>query len=189
MPSLCTLAQCKAFKNITVADHDTELARIILAVDDFVDAYCGRTLSQATFTEFHSTSSGDKAVVLKNPPVASITSIHDDPARVYDSAVLVPATDYVFELGDHDGRVWFDGPRTGGNHNLKVIYVGGYATIKDDLTQAAIELAWLARDKGDLALLGLRSKGIAQGSFSMLNNEWPAGVKNILDLYDLSRAA
>jgi hypothetical protein len=57
--------------------------------------------------------------------------------------------------------------------------------IPPDIEEAAIELSWLARDKGNLSMLGFRSKGVADGSYSTLDNEWPAGVKSILDSYCL----
>lgn len=191
--SLTTLATVKAFKNLTGAEHDAELSRLILAVDGFVAAYCGRTLEQATVTEYHSTREGQASVCLRQPPVASLTSIHDDPDRVYgDGSLLDPATDYV--LADTAaGVIRFDRHATpGGLRNLKVVYVGGYATGTPEralLEQAAVELVWLARQKGDQALLGLQSKSIGDGSVSTFEQDWPAGVKAILDHFRLRRVA
>ena len=55
--------------------------------------------------------------------------------------------------------------------------------IPNDLRQAAVELVWTARDKGDQALFGVRSKSIADGNIAYLNNDWPAGVAQVLDFY------
>jgi hypothetical protein len=45
-------------------------------------------------------------------------------------------------------------------------------------------LIWLARDKGDQALIGLSSRSIADSSI-VVRNDWPAGVQAILDLHRL----
>ncbi len=186
--SLTTLANVKAFKNITLTDHDSEINRLIPAVDAFVDQYCARTIEQATVTEFHSTRAAQAKIFLKQPPVASITSIHDDPERTYASGdLLTDNTDYVLEDGDA-GIVAFDEHTVkGGIRNIKAIYVGGYNPVPKDLEEAAIELVWLARMKGDQALLGLQSKSIADGSVQVMKTDWPAGVKPILDFYRLTR--
>lgn len=181
--ALTTLANVKAFKNITVDDHDNELSRLITTVDNFVEEYCGRTFEQATVTEYHSTTWGQRVLLLKRPPIVSITSFYDDAVRVYGADTLLASTSYVIDDANA-GIVRLDGTSFGqGLRNVKAVYVGGYATIPFALEQAAIELIWLARDKGDQALLGLRGKSIADGSVSYLDNQWPSGINAILDLY------
>lgn len=186
--SLTSRSNVKAFKNVSGTAHDSEIDRLILAVDKFINQYCNRTIEQATVTEYHSLRAGQAVFLLKNPPVASITSLYDDPERSYGSGTLLTNnTDYVLEDEDA-GIVRFDEWATsGGIRNIKVVYVGGFSSVPADLAQAAIELVWLARDKGDKALLGLQSKSIADGSVSVFRNDWPAGVKEILDRYVLSR--
>lgn len=188
--SLATLANAKAFKNITGTAHDAELARLILAVDQFAIEYCNRMLEQATVTEYHSARQGQTVLILRQPPVASITTIHDDVDRVYGADKLIAAANYVLEEGPA-GIVRFDKTSLQkGINNLKVVYLGGFAAGSAQLKlleQAAIELVWLARDKGDKALLGLQSKSIADGSVTTFEQDWPAGVKAILDAYRLTR--
>lgn len=181
---ITTLATVKAFKNIATAEHDAELTRLIPAVDAFIAQYCNRVLEQATVTEFHSTRSGQRDLRLRQYPVASITSIHDDPLRVYAAASLIPAANYVLTHASA-GLVQLDGRTFGsGLNNVRIIYVGGFAAGAPELALlgvAAIELIWLARDKGDLSMLGLRAKSIGDGNVSVLNQDWPAGVQAILD--------
>ena len=155
----------------------------------FMENYCRRVFEQnATITEFHSGKAGQTVLILHRPPIASITSIHDDPDRVYGSGTLVAATDYLISDGEA-GLVQFDGwSLQHGFNNVKVVYSGGFAAARQELKaleQVAIELLWLARDKGDQALLGLSSKSIADGSINVLRNDWPAGVQTLLDLYRL----
>lgn len=185
--SLTTLSSVKAFKNITVSDHDNELTRLITTVDNFIDEYCRRTFELDTITEYHSTLRGQAALLLRRAPIISITSIHDDPLRAYGANTLLAASSYVIDDANA-GLVRLDGTSFGqGLQNIKVVYAGGFARIPSILEQAAIELIWLARDKGDQALLGLRSKSIADGSTSYLDNQWPSGINAILDLYRFER--
>jgi hypothetical protein len=184
--SLTTLANVKAFKNITASEHDSEILRLIPAVDAFIAQYCNRTLEQATVTEYYSTRAGQTTLRLKIYPVASITSIHDDVDRVYGADTLLAASDYVLDDAEA-GIVKLDGCTFNeGLRNVKVIYLGGFAVGTPQralLEQAAIELLWLARNKGDQALLGLQSRSIADGRVDTFNTDWPAGVKEILDLF------
>ena len=182
---LAALANIKSFKNITESNHDAELTRLIPVVQAFMETYCRRAFPLDTVTEYHTTAPGQMKIVLRRAPISSITTIHDDPERVYGPATLLASTEYV-RSNDQAGIVTFTRPvSSDAVHNLKVVYVGGYAETSPEwalLQQAAIELIWLARDKGDQALLGLSSKSVADASM-VLRNDWPAGVEAILDLY------
>jgi hypothetical protein len=73
-----------------------------------------------------------------------------------------------------------------GINNIRIVYTAGYAATATEralLEQAAVELVWLARDKGDKALLGVRSRSIADGRVDTLDMDWPAGVREILDQF------
>jgi len=182
--SLTTLANAKAFKNLTTSDHDAEILRLIPVVDGFIDAYCNRVLEQATVTEYHSTRAGQTTLRLRQYPVASITSLHDDVVRVYGADTLLAASDYVL-TDPKAGIVQLDGITFDeGLNNVKAVYPGGFASGTKEralLEQAAIELLWLARDKGDKGLLGLQSRSIADGRVDTFNSDWPAGIKEILE--------
>lgn len=189
--AITVLANVKGFKNLGVADtaHDAEIARLIPVVQDFMENYCRRVFEQnTTVTEYHSGKAGQAVLMLNQPPIASIASIHDDPLRVYGASALVAASKYLVRDAEA-GIVQFDGwSLQEGLNNVKVVYSGGFPPADTELKaleQAAIELIWLARDKGDQALLGLSSKSVADGSYTVLRNDWPAGVQTILDLYRL----
>lgn len=184
--SLTTLATVKAFNNISTSDHDAELLRLIPVVDAFLAAYCNRPLESATITEYHSTRPGQTTLRLKQYPVISITSLYDDPDRTYGADTLLATSDYVL-TDPAAGIVQLDGTLFGGGlNNVKITYQGGYAAGSPErllLEQAAIELIWLARKKGDQALLGLQSRSIADGRVDTFQMDWPAGVKEILDRF------
>ena len=184
---LTTLVNVKAFKNITENTHDEELSRLMPVVQAFIEAYCWRTFEVGTAVDYFTTEPRQTRILLRRPPVVSIASIYDDPLRVYGASTLVASTDYVVTNADA-GIVDFTRELSSGTvFNLKVTYSGGYAATSQTLTlmeQAAIELMWLARDKGDQALIGLSSRSIADSSI-VVRNDWPAGVQAILDLHRL----
>jgi hypothetical protein len=186
--SLTTRANVKAFKNIATADtaHDAEIDRLIPVLGAFIARHCNRVIEQATVTEYHSTREGQTTLRLKQYPVASITSLYDDPDRVYGSDTLLATTDYVLEDGNA-GLVRLAGIVFGaGINNVKAVYPGGFASGSDDLKiieEAAIELIWLTRDLGDKALLGITSKSIADGSVTTFQRSRIDAVREILDNY------
>ncbi len=185
-----TLANVKAFKNITDTNHDEELSRLMPVAQTFIEGYCGRTFEQqAGIVDYYSTQPGQRTLLLRRAPVTVLTSLYDDPVHVYGASTLIPTTDYVL-TNAQAGIVTFLRPRIcGGVANIKATYTGGFAEGDDTLEMlehAAIELIWLARDKGDHALLGLSAKSVADSSMTF-RNDWPAGVQTILDLYRFAR--
>jgi hypothetical protein len=185
--SLTTLAHIKAFKNLATDEHDQELLRLQAVVESALAGLCNRTFEQSTVTEYHSPFPGQPRCFLKRPPLVSITSVHDDPARAYGAETLVDPSAYAIE-DEGAGILTFDGHTlAGGLRSLKVVYVGGFSPIPPDLAQAAIELIWLTRDLGDKALLGVAAKQIADGSITMYQRNRLDAVRELLDRYRLLR--
>lgn len=201
--AITTVAACKAFREIDSEnqEHDAELARIIPGVQAFLEQECSRIFEQGTVTEYHSGSyywsdrhwwfdsscrKGKFRLMVKRPPVASITSIYDDPYRQYGGTTLVDSAYYV--IADEDaGLIQLDGLTfQPGLRNIKITYVGGFATIPFDLEQAAIEMVWAAREKGLHNLIGVRSRSIADGNVQFMNLDWgSANLVPILNKYSM----
>lgn len=182
---ITTVSACKAFRGIEgdTQEHDAELARIIPAVQAFLEQECERTFEQATVTEyFHGDEWRDRLIVAR-PPILSITNLWDDPARVY--ATPLDAANYVIDDADA-GVIRLDGLTfSQGLRNIKLTYVGGYATIPTDLAQAAIELVWAAREKGVNNLVGVRSRSVADGNVQYVNLGWGSLAQDIIAKYRL----
>lgn len=182
---LTTVSACKAFRGIAGdnQEHDAELARLIPAVQAFLEQECERTFEKATVTDyFHGDDWRDRVIVAR-PPIVSITNLWDDPARVYATPLAV--TSYVIDDAEA-GVIRLDGLTfSQGLRNIKVTYVGGYATIPTDLEQAAIELVWAAREKGVNNLVGVRSRSVADGNVQYVNLGWGSLAQDILVKYRL----
>ena len=104
--------------------YDDLLAALVLAIPSLFDELTGRKIERDTFTEYHSTRRYVEELQLKNYPIVSITSIHDDPDRDYAAASLIAAADYTFDADS--GVVFYDGNFFQGNNNIKIVYVAGY---------------------------------------------------------------
>lgn len=183
--ALTTVPACKAFRGIPGdnQEHDAELARLITAVQAFLEEECERVFEAATVTDyFHGDDWRDRVIVAR-PPLISITNIWDDPARVY--ATPLSASRYVIADADA-GLIRLDGLTfTTGLRNIKVAYVGGYTEIPQDLSQAAMEMVWAAREKGANNLIGVRSRSVADGSVQFVNLGWGGLVDDIVRKYRL----
>ncbi len=114
------------------------LYQLILSAQKIAEKYCDTVLELTEGIVEYLNGSGTEHLLLKNFPVTEITSIYDDPDRVYPSSCLVPTTDYTFE---DSGSVQNEGFWSKGNKNIKVTYSAGLDVVPYDLKQA---VAWLA---------------------------------------------
>jgi hypothetical protein len=183
--ALTTVPACKAFRGIPGdnREHDAELARLIDAVQAFLELECERTFEQATVTEYFHGDDWRDLLIVARPPLISITNLWDDPLRVY--ATPLAASGYVMDDAEA-GIIRLDGITfSKGIRNIKLTYVGGFATIPTDLEQAAIELVWAAREKGVNNLVGVRSRSVADGNVQYVNLGWGSLVDDIVSQYRL----
>lgn len=163
--ALTTLSVIKAFLNIVDTNQDTWLTALQLAAEAAIKDYCQQNFESATYTEYYS-GSGTRAIVLRQRPVTSITSVHVDNDGNFGFGttpfpaitILESGSDYALDLdtGSTISRsgilwrvntIWQQNERT---HrvgqlyqpyqqplgNIKVVYVAGYTTIPQDLQYA-----------------------------------------------------
>jgi hypothetical protein len=116
------------------------LNNILNSVTVVAEGEMKRSLTLESVTEYYD-GPGTPILILKNYPVISITSIHMDANRTFDSTTLVDGINYYSQLASGriellGGLVW-----TRGQKNIQVIYTRGWASIPLDLKQAGLELA------------------------------------------------
>lgn len=153
---------------IAVADMKQELAGLQIDprdealvqahVDGAWELWCtltDRTWYSATFTEYHTVRNyNQKTLRLREIPIASITSIHND-TDGWDYAVgdLIAAAGYRFDPGEPTkGVVYFKTQLIPGLPNsVKVIYAAGYTalTLPNDIKRAVLRQAahWFKQNK------------------------------------------
>lgn len=148
-----TTAAVKAHLKITTSDLDAEIETKIAEATKLLIGFIGHDLNSAEYTEYFD---GDRtnSILLGNFPVQSITSIHDDPERVFGDDKLIDSGDYVFDAneGENVGIVRLfkgHGIFFKGVQNVKVVYQAGYDTIPEDAELACKQLvAWLMNRAG-----------------------------------------
>ena len=185
MGTLTTRANVKQFLGILsdVTAYDNILDTFVTVVDDVVENYCHRRFADTTYTEYYDGQSNQRRLCLRNYPIISVTSIHDDPNRDYDSGTLIDADDYTFETGaDSNGIVSLHGTSLGrGIRNVKAVYRAGYASIPTPLTQAANMI--VASVYNRRKALGTSGGSLASLSSSLATGFLPDAAKFVLDRY------
>lgn len=154
---LVTLAIVKDELNITVSTFDAKLTRYIKSASSAIALYCRRVFPQETLADHffrdrvQRQGSPEPLLQAARFPVISVTSL------LVDGTALVVGTDsrsdlptghiYRVDSDTHHDLVW-------GCFPIDMIYVAGYATIPDDVQDAAVRLVrarWYAKDRDPLA--------------------------------------
>lgn len=134
---LATLADIKTLLGLTTSNEEALLTIVKNNVEAWVKTFCGRDFIVATFTEYHD-GDGSSMVRVDQRPILSITSIHSDPALLFEDASLIPSTDYVTDpRGRELGFIELNQYKfLKGRKATKVVYSAGYSTIPYDLSMA-----------------------------------------------------
>jgi hypothetical protein len=151
--SLDTLANVKARLGITTSADDTLLGLLQETADAAITNYCNRDFAGGTFTEYF--PGGSEFVHLRNFPVDGVTSVKIDPAYVFGTDTIIPATGYVVHsergviqslggpflpcgraaLVNTDVHEWTRGPRV-----VQVVYSTLTGQVPGDVKQAYARL-------------------------------------------------
>lgn len=175
--AIISTSDYKTWRGISVSTYDTLIGILIGAAQAQAERWCGRLFDSATHTEKYS-GSGTEILVLRNAPVASVTSI--TLTRPTGDSYTVDSSTYAVDL--ESGVVKFDPAATYrvttdwwgerepqadwspqpafslGHYNVTVVYVGGYTsqTMPNDLKLAMYQYVdeLVARSPGLTALGG-----------------------------------
>lgn len=133
--NLTTRDNVKDYMNIQDNNSDNIINDLIARVSKAIAKLCDRDFAVTTYTEYQS-SDGEEELLTKQYPINSVTSVYDDPDRLYSAETLIPSDEYCFE---DPNLLRFDTPLSkNGKKNIKIVYNAGYATIPQDLEMAAI---------------------------------------------------
>lgn len=158
MTTLCQIADVKTYLGITNATEDANLTALIAAASAWIENYCNRVFSQATYTE---TRNGNNArgIYLYQSPITAVSSVTVDGVSIPAAAssrnfgfVFDDETVYI-QPGIFIAPIVVSGPFglpdrfERGVQNVTVTYTAGYAVIPADLVQACVELVVWKRAK------------------------------------------
>lgn len=187
----------------TETTDDIFIRNLLDRTTKLIERYIGRVLFQTTYTEYYSGDGKMDEVAVNHWPLISISSLKDDPGRVFTIADLVD--DDVTSPGDYvileKGKVENPGivklinglVFTRSDNGIKITYIGGYAEddIPLDLKHAQVEwVAFILAQKTDR--LGVRSVKLGDYTVAYQSEEgrpygMPVSVKGVLDYYRDSR--
>jgi uncharacterized phiE125 gp8 family phage protein len=175
---LATLADAKAWLNVSQIGDDALLQRLITGASEFIQQYLSRTVPTTTYTNERYNGKGGQRLMLRNWPIQSVT--------------LVTATDQTGTVQWSYGPsyFWFDDRSiylnttdafVRGLGNITVTYTAGYSTPPYGLTQACLELVALRYKERER--IGLASKGLAGETTAYTVVDMPKSTKTYLDQF------
>lgn len=175
---LTTVLKVKSFLGIENTTDDAKLADLVTRCSAAIATFLSRAIATTTFTEKYD-GNGSDVLMLRNYPLASVSSLTVDGAAVTASADGL--TNYGFGLGDT--YIFFVGgvfPR--GRRNVAITYSAGFSSVPTDIEQACIEMV---ADRYKLpSRIGEKSKALPQGgSVSYDTEHMSAKVRGLLNPY------
>jgi uncharacterized phiE125 gp8 family phage protein len=187
--ALVTLTEAKQYLDITDSESDAIVAALINSCSEWVVGHIGRKLLSETLTEYYH-GDGSSLLMLNRRPVVSITSIHVDGNRLWDSTSEVASSDYQLDKQAGMIRAWnLFGNWVCGTSNIRVIYVAGYTagptgTMPKDLKLAVLRMIdhqW--RDGFQLRKLDKISDVVGDINTSYRDGDVPKDAQSILARY------
>lgn len=140
--ALTTLARLKSLIGLKDDDatNNVALAETIERVSAELSRKCGRRFEyEAEITEYHDGDGISRQLYTRRLPIVAVTTLHDDPNRVYGTGDLIAAADYVIDK--ESGLITLDGfAFATGLQNIKLVYGAGYQVIPQDLEEAALAI-------------------------------------------------
>jgi len=187
--SLLKLHEVKRKVQITTDDYDSLLLDLIEDVSAIIESYCGRNFTAADYTEYQD-GTGKDYFFTDEWPINTITSIYDDPDRLFASDSLVDSTYYTFYANEGKVSLIYSDAIISVNlrslfsvgvRNIRIIYNAGYTTIPSDLKMIASEILIKKFKNIQDKRIGLTSISSAGENFSFHLNDMLPEHKMILD--------
>ncbi len=123
-----TLSSITNFKNFIGSDtsgiSEQFLAFLIQSASDDIERYTSRKLRARQFTEYQR-GQYTKRIYTRQYPIISVTSVHDDVDRDFNSTSLIATSDYFMD--PETGMIeLINGYFQRGVGNIKIVYTAGY---------------------------------------------------------------
>ena len=146
--ALTTVARAKVFLDITIADDDTLIERLVNSATDFIEKYCDRRFKKTTYSNEIYNGSGSNKLLLKQYPVDSASAFtleKRDSISNEDSFSDIESEDYFvhWEKGivENVRSIFYSYPR-----HYRISYAAGYdydnaASYLSDVGAADLEYA------------------------------------------------
>lgn len=159
-----TLGNLKEYGNITSANYDAAFAALIGRCTKEIQSRLQRVGFQGTYTEYFD-GAGSPQIRPIERPIVSVTSLHESLDQVWDSTTEIAAADYTVDLKAARVEKRAGVPFYGGFQGIRLVYVGGWATVPADVEQACIELVLMKFEAKQNLITSSTSLGDGSQSF------------------------
>ena len=136
---IVNIADLKRVFKIEGNTDDDILFRLVTAAEKTAEKYCDTKLKAVAITEYHD-GDGSDTIILKNIPVNSVTTVHDDVDRAFGADSLKDSENYVIE--SWGGIRLLTDLFTCAKQNVKVVYNAGFEVVPEDIKTAISNLAF-----------------------------------------------
>jgi uncharacterized phiE125 gp8 family phage protein len=188
--ALCTLAELKAYLNISGSGSDTLLEGFVDRASQEIETKCRRKLRKRTYTDERYDGDGMSPVLkVREYPIVSVTSLYDDTGRDFEAVSLIDSDDY--EIDADAGMVTrTDSVFAKGTANIKITYLAGYED--DDECLYALKTACLMlaahhyfQSPAGKGRQGIKTERLAsgQGDVTFAQEAMPKEVKDAISEY------
>lgn len=181
---LVTLAEVKAYNNISSTNQDSIINLLIPQVSAFVKNYCNNTfIDYVCDAKTDIFSGGSPYLYLTESPIINLQSVEVSTDYGVTYTTLVSGTDYILDLEEDRVQVLNAEIFPKYINGYKVTYYAGYETLPTDLKLAVLELTgyYLRSDMAikSPASIGRNSMAIEYITTSKL----PSHISRVLDYF------
>lgn len=171
---LTTVANVKTYMGITDATDDAIIDVLIDRVSDWIENYCNRVFTSASYNELYD-GNNRESLVVKNAPVTAFATLEID-------GLAVATGDYFWY--DY-GEVILEKSRFGTKRqSVHCVYTAGYAVVPNEIEDAAIKLVAMSFYGKGKDRLGISSKTLGrEGSVTYTSSSLPDELSHVLDSF------
>ena len=181
---LVTLAEYKAYANITSPNQDAAIKNIIPKVSALAKNYCRRTFNDYVDESKVETFTGGSYLLLSEYPVISISGVEQSSDYGKTYTTLTEFTDFVLDIEESTVKPLNSAKLfTPYINGYKVTYNAGYEEIPEDLKIAVMDLVTYYL-KNDMAVKSQRDAGSNTVQIEYITkNTLPSHIARVFDLY------
>lgn len=183
--NLVTKAEYKIYTGISSTNQDAEIDLLIPKVSELVKSYCRRTFIDSVDNAITQRSNGGfDTIILKEGPVQQVLSVEQSTDYGQNYTELLEFTDWVLDAEDNTVKSLLVNGFEKALNGYQVTYLAGYILVPEDLKLAVMDLITYYR-KNDASVHNNRTPG-GGGSVQLeyiMNTNFPAHIKRVLDLY------
>lgn len=183
--ALVTLEDAKDYLNIVSSADDVAIERLVHAASTFCEKSTGRVFKTRTVTDQVYSGTGGPLLRLKDYPVTSVSAVSFLTSVAPDVWTAQSTTTYPVTITgpNEDTLLYRNLSWEKGAANVRVTYVAGYATVPDQIKEAALQAVAFLWKKKDTIRAGVASQSFEGQTTTYILDMRKAVDMSLLDPY------